>query len=69
MKPEKSDTPESGFQHPENEISQTALEVYDGFLEYMNSFLINHVDSSIVDECKLRKNQMLEDLKELNEYI
>lgn len=67
LRPEKSDTPESGFELPESEIEQTGLEIYDGFLEYMNSFLISKVDPAIVDECKLRKMYMLEDLKDLQE--
>lgn len=67
LKPEKSDIPESGFEMPENEIEQTGLEVYDGFLEYMNSFLVHKVDPAIVEECKLRKAYMLEELKEIQE--
>lgn len=67
LKPEKSDIPESGFEMPEDEIEKTGLEMYDGFLEYMNSFLVSKVDPAIVDECKLLKTYMLDELKEIQE--
>lgn len=59
LKPEKSDTPEAGFDHPENKLEETALEMYDGFVEYMKSFLVDIVDDSIKQECKTK----LEDMK------
>lgn len=67
LKPEKSDIPESGFEMPENELQQTGLEIYDGFIEYINSFLVSKVDPDIVEECKLTKTYMIEDLKEIQD--
>ena len=69
LKPEKSDTPESGFELPENEIEKVGEEMYDGFLDYMSSFLTNKVDPSIVKECKSRKDDLTEELRELQEHL
>lgn len=64
LKPDISDSPESGFEHPESEIVKTSQEIYDGLLEYMNSFITNQVDDKIVQECKIKKEMLLEELKE-----
>ena len=69
LKPEKSDTPESGFELPENEIEKVGEEMYDGFLDYMSSFLTNKVDPSIVKECNSRKDDLTEELRELQEHL
>ena len=63
LKPERSDTPQSGFDHPEQKIAQTGLEMYDGFLEYMKSFFIKNVDSSIVKECKNKLKEMQNEIE------
>ena len=67
LKPEKSETPESGFEHPENKIQETSLEMYDGFIEYMITFLNNKVSQDIVLDCQKRLNQMKNEL-ENNDY-
>lgn len=54
LKPDRSDTPESGFEHPEEKIQEAALEMYDGFIEYINSFIKTQVDEKIITAC--RKN-------------
>ena len=64
LKPEKSDSPESGFEHPENKIEEASLEMYDGFIEYIKSFLTNSVDKVIVNECKNMLNNMLQEFSD-----
>jgi hypothetical protein len=64
LKPEKSDSPESGFEHPENKIEEASLEMYDGFIEYIKSFLTNSVDKVIVKECKNMLNNMLQEFSD-----
>lgn len=64
LKPEKSDSPESGFEHPENKIEEASLEMYDGFMEYIKSFLTNSVDKVIVNECKNMLNNMLQEFSD-----
>lgn len=54
LKPEQIEYPQNGFEFPESEVEQAALEVYDGFIEYIKSFFINNVSQEVVDECKLR---------------
>ena len=41
LKPEQIQHPQNGFEFPESEVEQAALEVYDGFIEYIKSFFIN----------------------------
>jgi hypothetical protein len=64
LRPEKSDTPEAGFDHPEREVLSSAMEIYDGFLVYVNSFIKHGVEDHIVVKCKAMLNEMLESLDE-----
>jgi hypothetical protein len=68
LKPEKSETPEAGFEHPEQKISETALEMYDGFLEYMKTFLGKTISPEIVKECQNKLKDMKNELENIIEY-
>jgi hypothetical protein len=68
LKPEQADLPETGFEYPENKIESAASEMYDGFVEYMKSFLSNKFDLSIVNQCKDKFNQILKQIQNGNEY-
>lgn len=52
LKPDSIEHPQTGFVFPEEDVEQAALEVYDGFVEYIRSFFINKVDPAIVQECQ-----------------
>ena len=69
LKPEISAYPESGFEYPEEKITQAALEIYDGFIEYIKSFFITHVDDAIVKECKNKLIDMKNNLENYEETI
>ena len=60
--PENSDTPESGFEYPENNLIDAAIIMYDGFIEYMKTFLTNKVDPAVVKECKTKIADMNKEL-------
>jgi hypothetical protein len=68
LKPEQADLPETGFEYPENKIESAALEMYDGLVEYMKSFLTNKFDLSIVNECKIKLNQIIKQIQNGDEY-
>ena len=68
LKPEKSDNPESGFEHAEQKISETGLEMYDGFLEYMKTFLGRAVSPEIVKLCQNKLKDMKSELENENDY-
>ena len=63
LKPENSDTPESGFEYPESELKTVAMEMYDGFIEYLRTFLTKRVDDTVVKQCKKQLNQMVKDIE------
>lgn len=63
LKPEKSDTPESGFEHPENKINETGLEMYDGFIEYMKTFVTKNISQEVISECKQKLQEMKSELE------
>jgi hypothetical protein len=63
LKPEKSDVPESGFELPESKIEGIGQEMFDGFIEYMKTFLTNKIDQSIINECKNKLSDMHKDLE------
>jgi hypothetical protein len=62
LRPDKADQPMSGFDHPEDEAHSAAVEIYDGFLAYINSFINHKVDNHIALKCKSMLNEMLESL-------
>jgi hypothetical protein len=62
LRPEKADQPMTGFDHPEEEAHSAAMEIYDGFLAYINSFIKHKVDTHIELKCKSQLNEMLESL-------
>jgi hypothetical protein len=62
LKPKLSDSPKSGFETSENEISSNALEIYDGFLVYFKTFIKNVTDKNIIKECKDLLNTMLQEI-------
>lgn len=61
LKPSNVDShnPNVGFEFPENNIEQAALEVYDGLIEYMKSFYTNNIDQATVNHCKELLNEMI----------
>ena len=66
LKPDKSDSHQShsGFDHPEHEIAQTGLEMYDGFVEYIKSFFVKNVDAKIVKECENKLKEMQSEIRD-----
>jgi hypothetical protein len=62
LKPKLSDSPKSGFETPENEIIESALEIYDGFLVYFKTFIKNVTDKNIIKECRELLNTMLQEV-------
>ena len=61
LKPKLSDSPKSGFETPENEIIQSALEIYDGFLIYFKTFIKSVTDQKIIKECHDLLTTMLQE--------
>jgi hypothetical protein len=72
LKPEKAETPESGFVYPESDVLQSAIELYDGLFAYISSFIpaseFYRVDEKIIEECKLKLANMIEHLNDENNY-
>lgn len=54
LKPDVADLSGFGFEFPEKKIEQASQEIFDGFLEYLKTFLGYKIDSKIVNECKSR---------------
>lgn len=60
LRPDKVDIPEAGFDYPEEDAYDASIEMYDGFLMYINSFITNKVDEDIKNECNFKLNEMME---------
>ena len=66
LKPQHSDTPESGFELPEHKILEASVEMYNGFLEYMKTFLPNYkIDAQVLRACKRKLNEMNKDVENI----
>jgi carboxypeptidase A3 len=58
--------PYLGFEYPENELKQVGLEMFDGLIEYIRSFLVNNKsNTNMLKECKVYYNEMV---NSLNDY-
>ncbi len=68
LKPDSIEYPQTGFEFPESDVEQAALEVYDGFVEYIRSFLVHRVDPEVVRECRDRLVKIEERLSESKMY-
>ncbi len=71
LKPQTIKYPQNGFEFPESEVEQAALEVYDGFVEYIKSFYVPQIDPEIVRDCRKRlaiiEERVSENINELDE--
>jgi hypothetical protein len=69
LRPSDADrhNPNVGFEFPENQIEQAALEIYDGLIEYIKSFYMNNIDQATVNRCKKLLDEMTKSLDYLGE--
>ncbi|CAF1015022.1 unnamed protein product [Brachionus calyciflorus] len=58
------DSHEYGFDFPEDKIEEASLEAYDGFIEYIKTFLNFQIDKKIIDECKNQLNFLKESVQQ-----
>lgn len=56
LRPDITDHSGMGFEYPEEKIQQAASEIYDGFLEYIKTFIGSSIKRKILNECRTRLN-------------
>ena len=69
LRPVKALNALSGFDFPEADAYNAGVEMYDGFVAYLNTFTTDFQDSDILAICKNKMDAMLDDIDDSSDYL